>query len=177
MEIERKYLIKEIPFDVTCYPCHIMEQAYISVNPVIRVRQSDDSYILTIKSSGLIAREEFELNLNKDEYINLLAKTEGNIISKTRYLLPLSEIEKASSDISNETLTNYNNLVIELDIFSGLFDGLKYAEVEFANLEDANSFIPPKWFLKDVTTDIKYHNSSLSSMDKSDIIDFISTIN
>ena len=57
MEIERKYLIDKLPFDVTAYPSHKIEQAYLNTEPVVRVRCQDDSYYLTYKSKGLMARE------------------------------------------------------------------------------------------------------------------------
>lgn len=47
MEIERKYLITHIPFDIAGYPFHQIEQAYLSTAPVVRVRQEDDTYYLT----------------------------------------------------------------------------------------------------------------------------------
>ena len=50
MEIERKYLITHIPFDIAGYPFHQIEQAYLSTAPVVRVRQEDDTYYLTYKS-------------------------------------------------------------------------------------------------------------------------------
>lgn len=30
MEIERKFLTKELPFDITAYPCKAITQAYLS---------------------------------------------------------------------------------------------------------------------------------------------------
>ena len=42
MEIERKFLFKNIPFDLNNYDCFYMEQAYISTNPVIRIRSKED---------------------------------------------------------------------------------------------------------------------------------------
>ena len=41
MEIERKFLTKHIPFDITVYPYKQISQAYISFSPTIRIRQSD----------------------------------------------------------------------------------------------------------------------------------------
>mgnify|MGYP000414675412 CR=1 FL=1 len=48
MEIERKYLISHIPFDIAGYPFH-QSRAGISkpTAPVVRVRQEDDTYYLT----------------------------------------------------------------------------------------------------------------------------------
>ena len=107
MEIERKFLIKERPQNLEQYPCHVIEQAYLSVQPVIRIRRRDDDYILTYKGGGLMAREEVELPLTAESYAHLLKKADGNIIRKKRYLIPTS-----------------GKLTIELDVFEDLFDGL-----------------------------------------------------
>ena len=63
MEIERKYLIDEIPFDLKDYSCKVIEQGYLNTDPVVRVRRSNDKYILTYKGSGLLVREEYNLPL------------------------------------------------------------------------------------------------------------------
>ena len=65
MEIERKYLIDEIPFDLKDYSCKVIEQGYLNTDPVVRVRRSNDKYILTYKGSGLMVREEYNLPLNE----------------------------------------------------------------------------------------------------------------
>ena len=44
MEIERKYLIRKLPDNLKDYPCHHIEQAYLNVDPVVRVRKEDDHY-------------------------------------------------------------------------------------------------------------------------------------
>lgn len=155
MEIERKFLVKkeDIPTDINNYPHNELEQAYIITDPVLRIRKKDDSYILTYKGQGLMKREEVEFPLTKEVYKKLLTKTEGNIITKTRYKIP----EK-------------NELTIELDIFSGLFEGLYLAEVEFPNEESAITYVPPVWFEKEVTNETTYHNSTLSQMEKDAIL-------
>ena len=58
MEIERKYLIRQLPNHLNDYPHDEISQAYISTDPVIRIRKKNEDYILTIKSKGLLAREE-----------------------------------------------------------------------------------------------------------------------
>lgn len=148
MEIERKYLIKSIPFNPDNYRSRKIEQAYLSTDPVVRVRRDNDEYYLTYKSKGFIVREEYNLPLTRESYEHLLKKADGNIITKTRYEIP----EK-------------DNLTIELDIFEGKFKGLILAEVEFESEADANSYIPPEWFLEDVSNDSTYHNSTLSQKD------------
>ncbi|RGS82309.1 CYTH domain-containing protein [Coprococcus sp. AF21-14LB] len=145
MEIERKYLIHTLPENLENYPHHIIEQGYLSTEPVVRIRRDNDEYILTYKSKGLMVREEYNLPLTKDSYMHLREKIDGRLIIKKRYLIPLS-----------------NELTIELDIFGGDLAPLMLAEVEFPDETSANSFTPPKWFGEDVTFSGEYHNSRLS---------------
>lgn len=147
MEIERKYLIQKenLPFNLDTYSCYQIEQGYLSVEPVIRIRREEDRYELTYKSIGLMTREERNLPLCKDAYLQLVKKIEGHLITKTRYKIPLSD-----------------DLIVELDVFQGKKAPLMLAEVEFPNLETANSFVPPAWFSKEVTFSGEYHNSVLS---------------
>lgn len=147
MEIERKFLIKKLPDNLTSYNARKIEQAYLCTDPVVRVRRDNDDYYLTYKSKGMIVREEYNLPLTKEAYGHLLAKADGNIITKTRYEIP----EK-------------DDLTIELDVFEGKFDGLLLAEVEFASEEEALGYIPPEWFGEDVSNSTKYHNSTLSRL-------------
>lgn len=142
MEIERKFLIKELP-DLSKYEFLEIEQGYLSTNPVVRIRKKNDKYILTYKGSGLFAREEIEANLTKEAYEHLATKIDGYLITKKRYLIPLDPY------------------TIELDVFEGHMDGLIMAEVEFPAVEEANSFNPPNWFGEDVTEDKRYHNSNM----------------
>lgn len=168
MEIERKYLVKDIPLDLSKYEYHELEQGYISVSPVIRIRKSDDRYILTVKSKGLLSRQEYELDIERAEYENLLKKTEGNILAKRRYVIPLNDTEGTTGDAATDEA-----LKIELDVFCGLFKGLIYAEVEFPTEEAAANFTPPTWFGSDVTMDGIYQNSNLSRMNEIEIKKFM----
>lgn len=150
MEIERKYLINALPENLESYPWKKLTQAYISRDPVIRVRKSitpdgQASYRLCIKGSGLVSHEEYELDLNEQQFENLLAKTEGTVIEKTRYLVPLE-----------------NGLTAELDLFEGRHKGIRIVEVEFPSEEEMNAFKAPSWFGQDVSDDIRYHNSEMS---------------
>ena len=105
MEIERKFLTKHIPFDITVYPYKQISQAYISFSPTIRIRQSDEAYILTVKGKGHLAREEFELPLTKEDYDRLSLKTEGTPVIKKRYLVPIDGGLTAEVDIYEGELT------------------------------------------------------------------------
>ena len=70
MEIERKFLVKKenLPRNLKQYPRKVIQQGYLCTDPVVRIRQSNDSYYLTYKSKGLLAREEYNLPLTKEAY-------------------------------------------------------------------------------------------------------------
>lgn len=145
MEIERKFLIRQLPEHLSDYPFHKIEQAYLCTAPVVRIRRQDGDYILTYKGNGMMEREEYNLPLTENAYHHLLEKADGTVITKTRYVLPLE-----------------HGLKIELDLFEGAWNGLILAEVEFPDSETARAFTPPDWFGEDVTFDGRYHNSWLS---------------
>ena len=147
MEIERKFLIEKenLPEDYASFPCQVIEQGYLCVAPVVRIRRSNDDYILTYKAGGLMAREEYNLPLSRQAYLHLREKADGILISKKRYLIP----EKDS-------------LVIELDVFEAPYSGLILAEVEFPTKEAALAYTPPAWFGEDVTLSGDFQNSRLS---------------
>ena len=50
-----------------------------------------------------------------------------------------------------------------MDLFEGDNEGLVVAEVEFKTLEDANKFIPPKWFSTDISENMEYRNKILAT--------------
>lgn len=159
MEIERKFLVdlNRNPYNLATAKVLQIEQAYLCTEPVVRIRQENNDYYLTYKSKGnqsgdkwMLAHEEYNLPLTRESYLHLREKADGNIITKKRYVLPLD-----------------NNLFIELDIFEGVFEGLVLAEVEFPDVETAESFLQPDWLVEDVTYDAKYFNSTMSKKDMS----------
>ncbi|SFG62547.1 CYTH domain-containing protein [Lachnospiraceae bacterium C7] len=150
MEIEKKYLLDTIPFDLSSYDKKEISQGYLCTSPVVRIRKSNNKYILTYKGQGLMAREEYNLPLNEEAFNHLIPKVDGLLIKKTRYLIPLED-----------------GLTAELDVFHDELEPLKLVEVEFSSIDEANSFTPPSWFGEDVTFSNKYHNSNLSKLKQS----------
>ncbi|MGL4363401.1 MAG: CYTH domain-containing protein [Cellulosilyticaceae bacterium] len=144
MEIERKFLVHEIP-NLKNYPHKKFIQGYISTDPVIRIRQSDNQYHLCVKSKGHMIREEFELLISEEQFNNLWPKTEHTPIKKTRYYIPIDD-----------------SLTAELDVYNDALEGLVTLEVEFSSIDTAFAFIPPSWFGEEVTDDTRYKNNFLS---------------
>ena len=67
-EIERKFLVSDETAEKYLQmvsegklKSHEIEQAYLTTDPVIRVRRSDDEYYMTYKGKGLLKREEYNL--------------------------------------------------------------------------------------------------------------------
>lgn len=147
MEIERKFLIAKLPSMEAAERVGI-EQGYISVDPVIRIRRkwtdAGESYVLTVKGSGMVVRQEYELELSRAQYEGLKEKCVGERIVKTRYKYPLSD-----------------GLVAEVDVFDGTKKGLILAEVEFPDTQSMEHFQKPDWFGEEVSQDRRYHNSNM----------------
>ena len=101
---------------------------------------------MTYKGKGFLAREEYNLPLNREAYEHLITKADGNIICKKRYLIPIKD----------------TSLTIELDIFEGAFAPLIIVEVEFPSIEEAESFSPPLWFGEDVSHDRRFKNAVMA---------------
>lgn len=145
LEIERKFLVKELPENLDSYKFHKIKQAYISTFPTLRLRQQDNEFIFTFKGQGEIKKTEFEYMLSQEEFDNLWKKVETKRIEKTRYLIPLE-----------------NNLIAELDIYHGELCGFMNVEVEFNSIEEAEKFVAPPWFGEDISKDKRYSNAQLS---------------
>lgn len=154
MEIEKKYTLRYFPEEMKQCETKTIEQGYLCTNPVVRIRKSNEDYILTYKSKFGIPKEaqaaakicnEVEVPLNREGYRHLKKKIDGHMIQKVRYLVPLDHGLKA-----------------EIDVFSGYLEGLAFVEVEFPDENMARAFEKPDWFDKDVTFEDRYINKNLA---------------
>lgn len=146
-EIERKFLVKNDDWRVgaTGRP---YSQGYISTTQpgqTVRVRVVGDQGYLTLKGpTEGITRSEFEYAIPIADAKEMLATMcDRPPIEKIRYRLPI------------------NNLVWEIDEFSGENAGLIVAEVELTS-ED-QPIARPTWLGKEVSGDFRYFNANLSS--------------
>ena len=147
LEIERKFLVAELPENFKNLPSEKIAQGYLiegADKSLLRIRKKGEKYYQTIKSSGGLSRQEIEIEISKGQFDTLWPLSEGKRIEKTRYYL------------------YYNQHTIEIDIFNGKLSGLKVAEVEFEDEETAKSFSVPAWFGEDVTADNRYKNNNLA---------------
>lgn len=150
MEIEKKFLVKQMPENLEKYDSVQIEQAYLNQKPVIRIRKWGEEYLLTYKSrkeeeKDVCVNQEVELPLTREAYEHLKEKADGCIVEKTRYRIA------------------YMDYTIELDVFHGRYEGMVLAEVEFPSTEAARCFVPPEWFDKNVSDDYHYANVYLAT--------------
>lgn len=149
-EIERKWLVKSLPEDLSSQKSEEINQGYLAVGKEeVRLRQKGSRYFINYKKGTGLTRIELPTHEGDGEiprllYLGLWPGTEGKRVEKTRYYLP------------------YGRHIIELNLFHGKEEGKALIEVEFTSVEEANSFDPPLWFGKDVTDDDRYSNQSLA---------------
>ena len=146
-EIERKYLVTSDCYKAMAVARYHIIQGYISREKTgtVRVRITDDKAYLTIKgkpAAGHFARYEWEKEIDVTDARELLQLCQGNLIDKTRWIVPAGE-----------------RLKWEVDEFHGKHQGLVVAEIE---LEDEEQVIEkPSFIGDDVTDDPRYYNANM----------------
>ena len=130
MEIERKWMVKNWPEkDFPLLAEHLMRQGYVTVTPTVRIREEALSggvtnYILCFKSAGGLARKEIELEIPKEQFLELEDLIGLPLIPKLRrtYLLP-------------------DGLHLEVNhVDEGLPTEFWYAEIEYPTVEAAKTW-------------------------------------
>ena len=147
-EIERKFLVRKLPDDLTSYPSAEISQGYlVSLDDglQVRLRKSGERHSLTYKRGIGNVREEREVELTAEQFVALWPATEGKRLVKTRHEIPGGD------------------RIVEIDVYHGRHEGLVVAEVEFDTEEAAKDFRPPAWLGDDVTGDPRYSNQLLAS--------------
>lgn len=145
-EIERKFLVTSSLFKEQAVRTMDIRQGYIGTpgKGEARVSIRDEKAWVIVKSTDKLSRLEYELSIPKKDAEELLTRTCGRVIHKTRYIIP------ASSGM----------LKWEVDEFLDDDEGLIIAEIELPS--EATQFDKPQWLGKEVTQDTTYYNSTLS---------------
>jgi CYTH domain-containing protein len=148
-EIEKKYIIKNVPENVKLENEKEIHQTYlVTGKEEIRVRKlikkENYQFTMTIKKGKGLVREEVELTILEATYNQLLTNN---------YKIPLRK--KRSKIVIEGNEFDYDVYLNSKEV------GLKTIEIEFNSEEEANNFIKPEWFGKDVTDDKSYKNQNL----------------
>ncbi len=146
-EIERKFLLDELPAATAHVEPTRIDQGYLAVTDdlEVRVRARGGDHLLTVKGGRGEVRTEVTVPVSREQFHDLWALTEGRRISKQRWVLP-----------------NDSQAEVEVDRFEAELDGLLIAEVEFASQDASRAFTPPPWFGPEVTDDDRYRNAALA---------------
>lgn len=146
-EIERKFIVDKLPGmeNMKVLGTQQVYQTYLAIgDEQVRVRMSIDingtDYTLTIKRGHGIIRDELEIPISRDTYLQL-TKYKSQLI-KTRYNIHLGNSTKAYIDEYS-----HEELII--------------AEIEFDHILGVNQLELPEWFGKEVTGVKEYENQYL----------------
>ncbi|GAA3228971.1 CYTH domain-containing protein [Nonomuraea helvata] len=153
LEIERKFRVAagwEVPGGARG---DAIRQAYLSpagAPTEFRVRQRGDTYLMTVKAgkrsspAHVAVREEIEFEITEDVFLSLWNLAAGDCLSKTRWSIPWEGHE------------------ITVDVYDGVLEGVRVAEVEFDDLASAEDFRPPEWLGEEVTGQPEWGNRALA---------------
>lgn len=135
IEIERKFLVAEIPSAVDLDSGVEITQGYLAVadDTEVRIRRKGVDCTLTVKRGSGLTRAEYEVSIDADQFEKLWPATAGCRVEKTRFDAPLGTLRA------------------ELDQYHGELEGLLTVEVEFESVQAAVAFRRPHWFGRDVT--------------------------
>lgn len=153
-EIERTWIVKEMP-----------PRNELNIEPG-RLHSVVQDYILLDGAGELRTRKVLYIERNKVEYD--MAIKIGNGMVRTEVLKQLTKEEgtslhKVAKASLQQTLVPCFTFVIH--VYKGKLKGLALVEVEFPNISESKRFIPPYWFGKEVTTDIRFRGKSLAFSD------------
>jgi CYTH domain-containing protein len=146
-EIERKYLVRELPPNLKECGSREIEQGYFAAKrdgTQVRLRKTGTDYSLAFKRGRALKRDEWEVVLMAEQFMELWPSTKGHRLRKTRYDVP------------------YGKHVVEVDLYGGINKGLIVAEVEFDDEKECDSFVPPSWFGPEVSGKARYSNVKLA---------------
>ena len=146
-EIERKFLLKELPPHFEKLTGVPIQQGYLAIEAggnQVRLRKMGETVFLTAKRGEELVRAEHEIELSPLQFAALWPLTAGRRLTKKRYKMP------------------YAGQTIEIDVYGGKNSGLVVVEVEFGSEEEAHAFVPPDWFAQDVSDRPEYSNRNLA---------------
>lgn len=145
IEIERKFLVKSLPAELPAGA--LILQGYLAHDEQmeVRIRQYGNNHFLTVKEGSGLLRRETEIEISPQQFLALWPSTEGRRLEKVRSLI------------------DHGAFTVELDRYRGDLEPLLVAEVEFASVEESESFEKPGYFGQEVTGVEAYKNFFLAT--------------
>lgn len=156
LEIERKFVldgvlaIEALQKDGVLAARKSVVQFYTHITPLeeIRFRKSNENFTITKKIGKGMTRQEFEEICDEKTYKKALKNAVVMPIEKTRFEFKI------------------NNLPANIDLYSGVLEGLATLEIEFLKVADAQEFKMPEFLQRhikaEITEDERYKNKNLA---------------
>lgn len=139
IELEKTYILKNIPFQLGQYPNKEIIDYYMPVDqdhPQLRLRKRWPLLEMTkktlVKEGDASTQREETIYLSKAEY-EALSAIPSKKIRKIRYYVP------------------YEWLILEIDVFQDDLDWLFLMDIEFPDKNTMEIFVMPDFCLADVT--------------------------
>jgi len=156
VELERTFLIKELPKDLK--GCKFVEvlDIYIpqsATHPILRIRKKGGVFEMTKKApveNDSSEQSEQTISLSEQEFSEL-SKLKGKRLRKNRYYYPI------------------NSKTAEIDVFLDELEGLVLVDFEFNSIEEKTNFRMPEFCLADVTQEEFLAGGFLAGKKYSDI--------
>ncbi len=158
-EIERKFLIKEMP-DISNLKSLSYERYFLFRNPSveIRIQKKGDKYEFERKTTeSNLSAKKYKFELTKEEFEKLKKQSNESIIRESYKISETPEIT--------------------IKIYQGKFEGLKRIEVEFSDEKEAQEFHPLEWFGKEITNSSLGRDSKLIDLSDEEIKNFLNEDN
>ena len=144
LEIERKFLVKDDSWRSGVTKTISIVQGYLSKEPVLRIRKSEQGTFLAVKSKGAgLARGEWEYPIPEKDFFELMELAYGKIF-KVRYHVP------------------FGKHLWEIDVFVAPYANLVVAEVELSSVDEVAEM--PPWVGEEVTLDYRYTNAAMADL-------------
>jgi adenylate cyclase len=147
-EIERKFLLDELPLSLTCKKKEYIRQGYLAVSDTgkVRIRQKDDRFNQTVTRGLGKNREQFKVELTEKQFESFWPGTRHCQLEKTRL--------------------NYKwkDHTIYIDQFHGPLDGLFTAKIQFWDETTARAFKKPSFLADEISFDPRYKNHFLAEL-------------
>lgn len=148
-DIERVFIVKEVPKDLIPFETKKVYQNYLSVSKdtEIRIRLQDENgvrkYDMAFKNGTGLTRVKENIKIKEVDYYNVSNKIDEKPLVKFRQFYPLGDGQ------------------VMIDQYLETSEQLMLAEVEFSSEEEAKTFVPPVWFGEEVTYNENFKNKNL----------------
>jgi adenylate cyclase len=140
--IARRFLVN--PAALPALPKGLsIQEGFLSRDPWIRIRATDEGGLLTVKGGGTLLRSEYSYDIPRQDAFEMLQRCWG-VLEKRRFEVP------------------YGDRPWVVEQFFGGLEGLWVGEIALAS--PTQLFREPPWVVREVTGDARYSMPNLVTL-------------